>query len=99
MCCSSKSVEVIDSSSRYPLQQGYYNRSLNNILSQGKEKKERVVISITSKGKGTLQSKAEKALEKGDYAEAIKLYKEMILYFPVDEEGFFGLGKLYIELK
>ena len=99
MCCSSKSVEVIDSSSRYPLQQGYYNPSINTIVENGKKQKERIVISITSKERSTFLSKAEEALKKEDYAEAIKTYKEMILYFPTDEEAFFNLGKIYIQLK
>ena len=99
MCCSSKSVEVIDSSSRYPLQQGYYNPSINTIVENGKKQKERIVISITSKERSTFISKAEEALKKEDYAEAIKTYKEMILYFPTDEEAFFNLGKIYIQLK
>ena len=32
MCCSSKSVEVIDSSSRYPTQHGNYNKNLTDII-------------------------------------------------------------------
>ena len=99
MCCSSKSVEVIDSSSRYPLQQGYYNQSINKIIENGQKKKERVVISVTSKERSTFIAKAEKALEREDYEEAIKLYKEMIIYFPTDEEAYFNLGKIYIQLK
>ena len=33
MCCSSKSVEVIDSSSRYPTQHGNYKKSINGLFS------------------------------------------------------------------
>ena len=32
MCCSSKSVEVIDSSSRYPTQHGNYDKNLSDII-------------------------------------------------------------------
>ena len=99
MGCSVKNVEVIDSSSRYPLQQGYYNRSLNEIIENKTEKKERVVVSVTSKERSTFLSRAEKAVEYENYTEAVKIYKEMILYFPTDEEAFFNLGKIYIQLK
>ena len=98
MCCTNKSVEVIDSSSRYPLQQGYYKDSMYKII-ENENVKKKVVISVTSKERTTFLSKAEKAIEKEDYLEAINLYKEMILYFPTDEEAFFNLGKLYIQLK
>ena len=99
MGCSVKNVEVIDSSSRYPLQQGYYNRSLNEIIENKTEKKERVVVSVTSKERSTFLSRAEKAMEYENYTEAVKIYKEMILYFPTDDEAFFNLGKIYIQLK
>ena len=99
MCCSSKSVEVIDSSSRYPLQQGYHNQSMYDILKNEKQKNDNIVISVESKSRSTLLSKAKKAVDNKDYAEAINVYKEMIKYFPSDEEAFFNLGKIYIELK
>ena len=99
MCCTNKSVEVIDSSSRYPLQQGYFNKSMNKIIENETQKSNTVVISVTSKERSTFLSKAEKAIEKEDYVEAINLYKEMMFYYPTDEEAFFNLGKLYIHLK
>ena len=91
MCCSSKSVEVIDSSSRYPTQHGNYDKNLANII-KSKNDDTDDNIPQTSKEIKTLMSKGERATQKGDYSEAIKTYKEMISYYPNDDSAYFNLG-------
>ena len=96
MCCSKKSVEVIDSSSRYPQQQGK-NSPLYYLLENHKEsegdKEEK------PKTKSGLMSKAEKAEENGNYPEAILLYKSVINDFPEEEKAYMNLGQIYMKLR
>ena len=80
MCCSSKSVEVIDSSSRYPLQHGNYKKSINEILMS--QNNSSINIPESSTEKKTLISKGEKALENGNYSEVLQIIKNWYHIIP-----------------
>ena len=97
MCCSSKSVEVIDSSSRYPQQHGNFKKSNIELSSQNTINNNN--IPKTSSQQKTLLIKGEKASQKEDYSEAIKTYKETISNYPNDDSAYFKLGQIYLKLK
>ena len=100
MCCSSKSVEVIDSSSRYPQHHGNFQKSsIENAQTISNNNNEENILPKTSSQKKTLQSKGTTAIELGEYSEAITNYKEIISKYPDDESAYFNLGKIYLKLK
>ena len=96
MCCNNKTVEVIDSSSRYSHLYRKQNKSLNDILVNQHINNNN---QNESSSKRKLSQKAEEATEKQNYSEAIAIYKEIISVYPNDENFYFKLGKIYLQLK
>ena len=95
MCCSGKSVEVIDSSYRYPENHGTRVNNMSDVLKNKNSNSNENKKKFTSDQK-ILLKKGEKAVELGNYNEAIEIYKELIVQYPDNENGYFNLGKIYI---